>query len=645
MVAIFIYFKHNDSSMVDPTLKAEQQRNAADRFYNRQRTREATRQPGAEAVRSSLKAIIETQPLGRRRIFIDPADGLALERLIGKSDLLGISYLELGLLAAKSICRIQVVNPLGRVEGYGTGFLIAPNLVVTNNHVLEKAEIAIKSFAEFDFEDDVNARRKPTKSFDLRPDEVFVTDRERDFTLVSVAPISSDGTPLTNYGILRLVEETGKVLLGECVSAIQHPDGGLKQCCLRENEVVDIFDDWLHYLTDTQPGSSGSPVFNDQWLVVALHHSGVPKLDAQGNILKTDGQPYRSGIDHPSTIAWIANEGVRISRIFQALDARRAEPMVAEALRRIRSTGTGPTGPAIITTPSDGTGGSGMPQEVGELSAEHFRSATGYNPDFLGSEHQLPLPALASHLQSKVAKLIDGGSVLTYHHFSIVMNAERRLAFYTAVNLDGRQLRRIERGSDKWYFDPRLDKRFQSGPKLYANNPLDRGHLVRRLDPCWGSEATAAGEDTFHFTNSSPQHAKLNQRDWLEVENFILDTADNTDVKISVFTGPVFREDDMPYRGEFLLPADFWKIVAFVDRQGRLRATAYIRTQKNYIESLEFFDDEFKTWQVPVAQVEALTGLSFGLPPDADPMARAGPGLEIQRRSVRQIRSAADILL
>ncbi|HSD58048.1 MAG TPA: trypsin-like peptidase domain-containing protein, partial [Methanotrichaceae archaeon] len=440
--------------MVDPTLKAEQQQNATDRFYSRQQIREAARLPDAEAARPGIKAAIETQPTERRLIFLDPADGLARERLIGKSDLLGINYLELGLLAARSVCRIQIVNPFGRIEGHGTGFLVAPNLLITNNHVLEKADMAVKSFAEFDFEDGVNARRKPTKAFDLRPDEVFVTDRERDFTLISVAPISSDGTPLTNYGILRLVEETGKVQLSECVSAIQHPDGGLKQCCLRENEVVDIFDDWIHYLTDTQPGSSGSPVFNDQWLVVALHHSGVPKRDSQGNILRTDGQPYRKGIDHPSTIAWVANEGVRISRIFQALDARSAaEPMVAEALRRLRSTGTGPTGPAVITTPPAVPGG--VPIEVDELSAEHFRSAEGYSHDFLGPGHHLPLPTLATHLQSKVAKLIGGGDVLTYHHFSIVMNAERRLAFYTAVNVDGRQLQRIARGSDKWYFDPR----------------------------------------------------------------------------------------------------------------------------------------------------------------------------------------------
>ena len=204
---------------------------------------------------------------------------------------------------------------------------------------------------------------------------------------------------------------------------------------------------------------------------------------------------------------------------------------------------------------------------------------------------------------------------------------------------------KVQRDRDRWYFDPRLDDKLQAGPDLYANNPLDRGHLVRRLDPCWENVAVAAGEDTFHFTNCSPQHQKLNQHDWLEVENYVLNTADNADVRISVFTGPVFREDDMLYHRKYQLPADFWKIVAFVNKNGQLRATAYLRSQKNYIENMEFFDDEYKTWQVPVAQVEALTGLSFKIPLDADAMARAGGRLEVQRSNIRQIRSASDILL
>ncbi len=283
------------------------------------------------------------------------------------------------------------------------------------------------------------------------------------------------------------------------------------------------------------------------------------------------------------------------------------------------------------------------PIVIGELAAAHYRSTDGYDPTFLGAEHQLDLPTLAPALRSRVAKLQDGGEVLTYHHFSIVMNAERRLAFFTAVNIDGQQDVPVKRDRDKWYFDPRLDKQFQAGPELYSKNQLDYGHLVRRLDPCWGSLAVAAGEDTFHFTNCSPQYSKLNRQEWLEIEDYVLSTADNAGARISVFTGPVFRDDDKLYRGEYRLPADFWKVVAFMDNNSQLRATAYLRSQKNYLDTLGLFD-EHKTWQVPVPQVEALTGLSFGILQDADPLTKVGVSLKSLRRNIRQIRSADDIL-
>ncbi len=47
--------------------------------------------------------------------------------------------------------------------------------------------------------------------------------------------------------------------------------------------------------TDTAPGSSGSPVFNDQWEVVALHHMGVPKRNEHGDLLTLEGSHLGAG--------------------------------------------------------------------------------------------------------------------------------------------------------------------------------------------------------------------------------------------------------------------------------------------------------------------------------------------------------------
>jgi endonuclease G len=201
------------------------------------------------------------------------------------------------------------------------------------------------------------------------------------------------------------------------------------------------------------------------------------------------------------------------------------------------------------------------------------------------------------------------------------MNRARKLAFFTAVNINGGELKQVPRSSDRWYFDPRIDRNYQSGPELYASNDLDRGHLVRRLDPVWGKAAARANEHTFHFTNASPQHRNLNQKTWLNLEDYILDNAGRHDLKVTVFTGPVFRDDDMLYRGRYRIPAEFWKVVAMVKPDGDLSATAYLQTQKNLIDDLEFAYGSYKTYQVPIERIERLTNLDFGALRLADPLA------------------------
>ena len=84
--------------------------------------------------------------------------------------------------------------------------------------------------------------------------------------------------------------------------------------------------------------------------------------------------------------------------------------------------------------------------------------------------------------------------VLPYHHYSIVLNKERRLAFFSAVNIDGATHFRedLKRQSDRWFYDPRRLREEQTGEEVYASNPLDRGHLVRRLDPRLGATLEVA---------------------------------------------------------------------------------------------------------------------------------------------------------
>jgi endonuclease G len=172
------------------------------------------------------------------------------------------------------------------------------------------------------------------------------------------------------------------------------------------------------------------------------------------------------------------------------------------------------------------------------------------------------------------------GDRLDYQHFSIVMSKSRRIAMFVACNIDGSTSKTIDRGDDKWAYDGRIPLDAQIGEELYADNDLDRGHLVRREDPNWGTDESAAvaNEDTFHFTNCSPQMGAFNQRTWLGLENYILQNTRRWQDRVTVFTGPVFRDDDPVYRG-IRIPVAYWKVVAFVHDDGRPSATAYVIDQ------------------------------------------------------------------
>ncbi|GAA3918791.1 hypothetical protein GCM10023084_81530 [Streptomyces lacrimifluminis] len=262
------------------------------------------------------------------------------------------------------------------------------------------------------------------------------------------------------------------------------------------------------------------------------------------------------------------------------------------------------------------------------VSLQSLANRTGYDEDFLGVKVPLPLPA-----QNGVETV-----VLPYTHFSVIFRPDRRLAAATAVAIDGTQLTNMDR-DDNWQFDPRLPESQQAGHLVYRDNPLDKGHMVRRLDPVWGdrTEAAAANADTFHYTNAAPQMDILNQgkKLWLGLEDFLLGHAKLFARKLSVFTGPVLEDSDPAYRG-IKVPLRFWKVTAFI-QNGHLSSTAYILDQtpdlsrdaaaRAMAEAERAGDPPplgaFRTFQVPVADVADITGLDLGPLPDADLLPQA----------------------
>src|SRR5262249_38790415 len=152
-------------------------------------------------------------------------------------------------------------------QAIGTGFLISPRLVITNNHVIGSASEARGMLAEFDYEHDINGIARPVTRFALAPEMAFITNPmdDLDFTIVALGPRTIGAKDRGAFGFLRLSTAANKHELGDLVNIVQHPDGRLKEAVVRENQLVNRTNTVLHYVADTEPGSSGSPVCNVLW--------------------------------------------------------------------------------------------------------------------------------------------------------------------------------------------------------------------------------------------------------------------------------------------------------------------------------------------------------------------------------------------
>lgn len=145
-----------------------------------------------------------------------------------------------------------------------------------------------------------------------------------DYALIAIGQRNAGSATIEEFGFCVLSDTPDRHVIGMNVNIIEHPRGWPKMIAVRNNPLTYRTDRTLLYETDTDEGSSGSAVFNDEWDLVALHHWGQPYLE------KRDDR----GQDIPVNV----NEGIRISAIYRDLKARltslsgRQQEMLAEAL-------------------------------------------------------------------------------------------------------------------------------------------------------------------------------------------------------------------------------------------------------------------------------------------------------------------------
>ncbi len=237
-----------------------------------------------------VSRIIETKPIGAR----GDHDG---------NDMVNCYYLLQAEQARRTVARIASASGTPR----GTGFLVGPHLLMTNQHVIRTKWGAKSAFAEFDYLKPPKGKGTalPLQRHKLDPSKFFYSNSAYDFVLVYIEQESDKGAPLIDRGWNPLRAEPLDPEAARRVNIIQHPEGREQHIALRENKLVDLSErrpsKYLHYHADTMHMSSGSPVWDDNWDLIAIHHSAIPSLP----------------LTHPTV--WEANEGVRMSAIAERI--------------------------------------------------------------------------------------------------------------------------------------------------------------------------------------------------------------------------------------------------------------------------------------------------------------------------------------
>lgn len=389
----------------------------------------------------------------------------------------------------------NVIKGVGRVDLFnhfthsyaGTGWLIDDDIAVTNRHVARVFAMQ-NSFGKFDFRIGTFGERIDARLDYVRQHNTNRIRRRAD--VFDVIYIAEDSQPdmaflrVDNIGgvePLRLRESP--VAVGTQVAAVGYPasDGGRNDPVLMEQLFEGLYD-----VKRFAPG-----------LVTDRQNNSVVLTTDYTSLGGNSGSPVLE-LDSGDAV------GLHFAGAFRDANFAVASDVVAAARARLKSS---------VFFSRDAVASDLTEDPV--TAAGDFEGRQGYDPKFLGeNEFSVPLPALGDWEDDIAEVDNDADNVLRYTHFSVVQSVSRRLPLYTAVNIDGDKTFSLKR-KGTWRADGRISRDDQIGNVLYRNNPLDRGHMVRRKDPGWGetaAEAQRAEIDTFHYTNSVPQHKDLNQR-------------------------------------------------------------------------------------------------------------------------------------
>ncbi|WP_111707720.1 trypsin-like peptidase domain-containing protein [Lutibacter citreus] len=234
-----------------------------------------------------------------------------LEKIQGPNNtLVPMSWVYKAIEVSKSVC--QVIRADGTK---GTGWLLENGWMITNHHVIPNANLAATSKIVFDYEEDIHGSNRKTSEFKLDPKgALFSSLLKLDYAYIKV--IDNPANPLKKWGHLK-VNIFSEPQIEHFVNIIQHPLGEKKQIALTRNNIVAIDNEKIFYKTDTEKGSSGAPVFDADWNVIALHHAG--KTEEDGGLVVNQETGKKMG----------ANEGILIKFVMEDIKRQQGTSDVA----------------------------------------------------------------------------------------------------------------------------------------------------------------------------------------------------------------------------------------------------------------------------------------------------------------------------
>ncbi|MEL6867929.1 MAG: trypsin-like peptidase domain-containing protein [Bacteroidota bacterium] len=210
-----------------------------------------------------------------------------LEQLIGGGDIKPIEWLTDAVKTSKFICKVELSD-----DSAGSGFLLEGGYLLTNQHVVCENYQDLKGLKidnptqyskpkegriRLNYHLDNNG--EPELTYDLDPQAGYWANPLLDYALIKLK--DKESHPLSKWGHAHF-NTFHKPKVKDLVSIIQHPGGDEKKIALLK-PIVGVWpeNNQLFYTVDTLKGSSGSPVFDKNWKVIALHKGGPKTSDTR----------------------------------------------------------------------------------------------------------------------------------------------------------------------------------------------------------------------------------------------------------------------------------------------------------------------------------------------------------------------------